>query len=270
MSLSLGLGLMGSDAVGGGGGLSRLDQLISGVVAEWDVTMPDSVDGTTIKNLTLSPADSSAQTAYDLTNNGFALTGTAGTSGAYLLSNGNDFLRLAANPSFIQNLHNNSGTDFTMVLAFKYIEDASNTMFFATGRAITNEGIYLREVASVNAPQIWQTNGTTSGVVRSDPTAFTNDNNYVLIVSVSRSSNLVRFWLNSLTENEQSLTFVSTTNAITAELFTIGAETDGGNALGSGTEFRAAALTNTFISDTEASAIFTAFNERHGDIYTIS
>lgn len=269
MSLGLGLGLMGSDAAGGGGSSpTTFDNLLSGVVADWDVTQSGGLHGATLKNLIASPSDGSSQTDYDLTNNGFTLSGSAGTSGASLVSDGNDNLRISANPTFLADLHKTNGSDFTYAIAFKHKTSGVNQYSFGTSNSIVNKGVAVRINATSNVPQLFQE--ATSAFINADATGvFADATDSILIVSVSRSSNLVRFWVNTNTNEEIAQAFeVGTSTAI--GLFTIAAETDDGNAMPSGGEVRASLLLNEFIGDAEAAIITSQYNLRHGDIYTIS
>lgn len=260
-------------------GDGSLADVIASAVFDLDATIAASYPGTgtTWSNLVTAPADGSAQTAYDfLTGDGATSTtyptfnGSAGSAAAYWGFDGGDYflLKSGVNTNFLRDLQKTTGGSDWWFAATIKVQAGTIIQGLFGNRTTTSTSIgvavWLTASEFLQAPQ---SNGTQ--VVASRTGAFVDDNIYVVLVSHSHSTNATRFWVNSVTAQEVSQTYNTTTTdaARVARLFGISGS-GGQGPLNLGTETYSAAMGNEYLDDTKAAAIIAALEARHGRDYT--
>lgn len=260
----------------GGGGASSpyLDGVLSGVVFELDATIADSYPGTgtTWANLTASPADGSAQTAYDfyLGNDGVTATqfptfnGSAGDAAAYWSFDGGDFftLKSGANTDFLNNLHKTTGgQDFTIVFTAQHSDNTwgNSRSFFITQFAWngTQHGIWT-ETRATEDYRLGQSGGS---IATADSPGVQTSGEFITMIAHNHSANETTFWVRSATGGAVAHTFTTSTAAasIAAQI---------GRLLTAEERLYSMAMLNKVITDEEAALIIAHMEARHSRDYT--
>lgn len=253
-----------------------MQDLVASAVYDVDATLAASYDGAsqTWSNIIAAPADGSAQTAYDkqLGSAGSAgaddptFVGTAGSPSAYFVVDGGDyFINKATATDFIKGLHKTTGgSDFWYALAFRFAQNDALQVLSATAGATNVPGLVISSNGSENLALSQR--GDTASVTNSFVGPLVNGTSYLVIYSHSHSTNQTRRWVNSITKNEATQTFNTTTTDATG--LSLAAETDGGNKCSNGFRFYAESAGNTYIDDAQAALIFSEYERRHQRDYT--
>lgn len=220
--------------------VTYLSDTVNDVVFELSATQDDSYTGSgvTWSNREASPADSASQTAYDLyTGDGSTsstyptFSGTAGDSGALWTLDGGDYfdIKPGANTTFLQNMHKTTGgSDFTFFISLKYQTSAGAQVLMATNTTATGAGVRITLNAALGNKVWLQQRGSSTSSVTS--TAALSDNTYYIIgVSHSHSGNNTRMWINSVTAENLSHTFSTTTTNANAPMVLGSAGNHAGN-----------------------------------------
>lgn len=227
-----------------------------------------SITYTNATNMVLNPADGSAQTAYD-----FTATGTFAGRALYgWTPNGGDYLQLAANTSFIKNLHKTTGgTDFWIALAFRCDGSmAAETTFANTNSALLagGPGLCMKTdtAEDFTITQIGATAAVAAAAITGVSSAGAAD--YLFVLSYSHSNNNWRVAMNGRTFSDLAHTF-NTSTADPVGLFTLLAESDGGAAVGSAGNFElyGCSMGNAYIDNTALGLIFDYYNTLHERTY---
>lgn len=234
----------------------------SNIVAQWDATLTDSYSGTgtTLANVIATPADGSAQSAYDLTMSGLTFTGSAGDEAAYLATAGAGFAEIAANTTFLTNLGKTLGQDHTFIMAYEPATTVSNYLYSTQN---TSSAVGTSVTSAATATQR-QTDGVTSSTV-SDGTIVAATR-YLVISSHSHSTDRSRIYVNdrAVTEKVHIYTPHITDPRVNLHLFS---RNDSAGYMPSGSKLIGAAFMNTYIDDTKAGELFDYFNDLHSVTY---
>jgi hypothetical protein len=277
MRLQLGMTL-GSNKVGAVAVVAPtlLSDVLSGLVYEIDVTLADSYagSGSTIANLTNTPADGSAKAAYNYTKDaGAVFTGSAGSPGAYLALDGASCLSLAANTTMLAKLHrtDSGATPYTFILVGRFVPKIANQ------NACAFMGTNGLEAATVGYN--W-TNGTYSSalntatsytvggfqVATTIPSGPVSCDNTDRVLIMTNSGTGIKFYSNSSTPVSATRGFITIT-ADAAYPFQIGSAGNNLAKLYNGGRIKASAMLNRVITDLEAATILSTFGSRHGVSY---
>jgi len=220
-------------------------------VWEFDVRLANDTS-----NKITSPADGSAQSAYDFTLGSNATISNGGTSSGQIDFNGtNGATQIATNTTFTNSLHKTTGgSDWTAVMYALVATGGGTCGIFSTQDSTVNIGLRMQINDTPNIGRLSQRGSVNS--ISSSADVLTRGSAQMIIISHSHSSNLTRFWLgNSGTAQEISHTFSTTTaNAsATFSLFTL----FGGGSIPFSVNSKAymASMSNNFIDDTVAAAI---------------
>ena len=253
-----------------------LKDVVSSCVFDVDATIAASYGGSgqTWANLVTAPADGSAQAAYDFylgagsggSSDDPTFTGTSGNAAAYFSLDGGDYftLKSASNTSFLNNLHKTTGgQDFWIAAAFQLADASAAWPVMGTNPTTNDEGIRVH-VSSGEAVTLRQRG---SGSVECASINLSSGTNYTCLYSYSHGSGTVRYWINTVTATSESFSF-STSTSNPAGALSLFAANGGTNFAGTGTRVYAAAMGNAYIGNTEAAAIFAAYESRHGRDYT--
>lgn len=255
-----------------------LDGVLDSVVFDLDATIADSYGGSgvTWANLTATPADGSAQTAYDFfRGDGSSGTtyptfnGSAGDPAAYWSFDGNDYFKLKSgiNTAFLNNLHKTTGgADFWYALTMGAVDfSGGNVPLFGTRSTVNNasHGIGYEVQTSENI-RLAQSNGSAGSLLNLASIAISGD--HLLIVSYSHSTNQTKFWMDSATALTNAQTFV-TSISNPGQAAVIGAYPAASAFLTNGTKIYSAAMGNEYLDDTKAAALIAHLNVRHGRTY---
>lgn len=280
MKLGLNLGL---NQKAQGGSVSALDTMVLDIDATQSASYSGS--GTDVLNLVASPADGSAQSAYDFTRgNGSTsstfptFNGSAGSASAYWSFDGGDyFLNKNSFTDMVTpyNMHKSgaSGQKWWAAIAYRS-GGATLSALFGTGWTSADIGSYLYMDPDGNKI-LYRVNGSTltgvnfNGAVNN----YTNSSDNIIIVSadMSLTTNNVRMWVNSgtgVTVSQNYGTF--TTNNDNAN-FAIGGTFDEGTIQGpllNSARLYAFSMGNVFLDDAGAAEIFNLYETRHGRDYT--
>ena len=274
-------------ATAGGGGCSNdrtptiLGSIAADAVADWDITICNSYDGTDNKwkNLEASPADSAAQTDYDLTfgettstsTDDPAVSGSPGSRAAYLGFDGGDFLRqIAANTTFEKDMFKSGTQDWTIVMAVR-VTGSSNGNFISTqDTADTNYG------GGVTYPQgsgdgvwgVFQGNNSVQLNARSTEGGFQADFDAFIAIAHNDTANTVTYTINGTEFATVSYTENTATND-PAGRFQIGGNDSASvdRYLKTGTRIYAISLFNDDLTTTEVGDVYTEYKARHNRAY---
>lgn len=248
---------------------NNLSAVVSSAVFQHDATFAASYDGSsqTWANLITSPADGSAQTAYDMVlgttsspaTNDPTFVGSAGSAAAYWSFDGGDRFTLSgSNTTFLNALHKTTGgTSFWLLTALRVGDSTTSTLVLGTNSSGSSLlGIRLNQ-ASADTASVFQGDGTSSkNIGTSVPMTVGAD---TLVLTSYDGANL-RQWVNT----RSKVTTASTLNTATLDANNqlsafLNYPADGrGYAIAGG---------NTYIDDAEAARIFDAYNLWHGRTY---
>ena len=226
-----------------------LDGILDSVVFQWDARVAESVATSgELTNLIASPADGSAQSAYDFTLGSAAVLTDGGTADGRVVCNGTSNVKTplkGAKPAFINTLHQSSGSDFTMI--FYGLREVAGNDFFRTSVNNSNPGLIFYG-DNLNRLRFNQRNESVNSNALSEVDTSTLNTLNVMIVSHSRSLNKTTFWgNNSATGNTHDQTFNATTADSSDTLYMFGSSLTGNGV--------SAAMLNEYIDNTKAAAI---------------
>lgn len=240
----------------------QVDANIIASVADGAATSPNWLNADT------SPADSSAQTAYDFTNTGaLPFDSMAPKSSRYNPAAGDYFILTGAATAFNKDLHKTTGgQDFWLTCAFNSDGTwAADNYFITTSPAYTaaSDGFMLNgdssetiQPRSVGTAAVSQANDALTGFTSGD---------HLIVMSYSHSNNNWRVAANSNTFSDVAHTF-STSLLDAVGKLTIGAESDGGTA-NADVDWYGCAMGNAYISNTELAQITAYYETLHGRNY---
>lgn len=257
---------------------SRTDisSVIASVVCQLDATLLGSTDGSsqTWANAVASPADGSAQSAYNFNRGATSSSstddptfdGTAGDPGADFSVDGGDYFSfVGASTTFLDSLHKTTGGQDCW-FAFALFMNTSTAIqnLFDTTNNFGGPGIVIR-IKTANNIGFVQEGGAS---VESATTATLTDGTInLIIVSFQHSTNTVKWWINSKTATESHTFSPSTTTAGATSVPTLLSNAGGVGKLQSGGKIYGFACGNEFIDDTKATAIVNYYNVLHARTY---
>jgi len=258
--------------ISGPSGDGSLSDVVASTVFDLDATQSASYGGSgqTWANLATAPADSSAQTDYDVflgntsspSSDDPTFTGSAGSAAAYwLLDGGDSFRKQTANTTFLKNLHKTTGgQDFWALMACQ-IPAASGQAFWGNHTS-TTAGIH----SETTATKIRLIQRGTSDVLVTSATSYVASTNSIFIVSHSHSTNQTRIWVNSRTADVLAHTFNTTTTDPSRDLqiCDIG---NGAASMNNLSRVYTFAMGNEYLDNTNAGLLFDALNTRHSRTY---
>lgn len=226
----------------------------------------------TWRNLEPTPADGSAQNAYDfvLGNSTTAgttdptFTGTRGSPSAFLLCDGGDYVSIPVNPAFFKNLHKTTGgTDWTFGIFLKYL--TGTQYFFSTWNSSTSrDGIGCLVTSNVLSLR----QGGNSSNVNTNLGTLTSGTRVGVIVSYRASDGKLLYAINNRTLTEVPVTFVTATNDANHVLSIGSANTSGAvSPFPNGTELDDVFFLNEAIDNTKLGLVYDLYNARHGRTY---
>lgn len=260
-------------------GDGSLKDVISSAVFDLDATKSASYSGsgTTWSNLVLSPADASAQTAYDFyTGDGVTstkyptFTGSAGSAAAYWAFDGGDnfYLKSGTNTTFLNTLHKTTGgSDWWAAFTFRMADDGGIGFKF-WGTSTGGSAVYgIADQLTSGDLYRSQQRGAASSLVDSTAT-LSNGTDYIVISSHSHSGNTTRFWISSTTAESKAHTYSTITNdaAYSLKIASNGLGTQ--QFLPNGSRMYSFAMGNEYLDNTKAAAIIAHLESRHGRDYT--
>lgn len=256
----------------------NIQDVVASAVMDIDLTVAASYGGSgiTLNNLVVSPADGSAQSAYNLQfGDGSTATtyptfsGTAGTSSGKLTFDGGDHLTLVgSNTAFLNNLHKTTGgTAFTVLMFFETLVDkASTQVFFSTRNGSTQTGI-TGQLNSAEAMRIEQRGD--SAVVTASPalTATLGAPTYLgWGENANGGSGSYSVWSETSTATTGNHTYNTGTSNAAQKLHFCASANATGNAA-SGTILKAICIFQTKLSNAELAAVAAAKSALHGVTY---
>jgi hypothetical protein len=256
---------------------SPLSDVVSGVVFDLDATITASYDGTSQvwENLVVTPADGSAQAAYDFNRglNNSASTddptfnGTAGDPAAYWSFDGGDFFTSVGGlTTFMQNLHR---TDATQPFTVGYVirtPAAGNLGALSTMPSTEVNGALFQARTAVSANQFYLRGATGGTLAQFTPVSGSTD--YLVIFSFDPATNTLRRWINAATNTSSSYTKNTSTADSLSTRMVIGATfTNVSGPAASGSQIKTVFMMNTFIDDTTAGTIIDQLELRHDRSY---
>lgn len=252
---------------------------VASAVMDLDATLFASYpgSGTTWSNLVASPADGSAQTAYDFfTGDGSTsttfptFTGTPGDPASYWLFDGGDYFKIksGANTTFINAMHKTTGgSDWWIAFALLTPPaDSGADGLFGTNQNSTTPGLQIFQNASeqIAANQ----RGAATSSLSNTGTTLTGSTNYTVFVSHSHSTNMTSFWINSSTGTALSQTY-STTTADASGFMVLAALANGASSfMASGGRMYSVGMGNSYLTNAEAAAIKSLLQVRQGRVYS--
>lgn len=254
-----------------------LDSIEPSTCCDLDATIEASYGGTgqTWANLTPTPADGSAQSDYNATNNGFTFTGTAGDPSAYWLADGLQYFNMPLNGIFDKMHRTDQPNGFWIARAYRYVEGQPYFSTFGSGtwNATGDVGISDWETFGNNDVAFKHSDGVSPYTSVQEGSLTADGTDYVSIVSfdLSQSTNNVKFWFSKTTGVTASMAANPTTVGASEGFFGIGATANEGAAKGnmsSGARLYSFAAGNDFLDDTKAQAIIAHLEARHGRDYT--
>lgn len=254
-----------------------LSAFIPSCVFDLDATLVPSYGGAgqTWANLVPAPADGSAKTAYDFylgrtsspSTDDPTFTGSAGSPSAYFLSDGSDCFQIPVNTQFLKNLQKTTGgTPHTLALAFRAGPVGTSYTLMATNAASTLVGARV-SVNTSGLVQLFYRGDTAAAASPSGALpALVEGTNYLYVATVDPATGAIKQWLNSLTGVSGTVVFNSCTSDASG-LLTVLSSSNGSSPAPNGTRVYAASVFNAVLSDAQISALFSAYNTRHGRAY---
>jgi len=237
---------------------------IANVVAEWDATLLASYPGTgtSWKNIASTPADGSAQSAYDLTLSGLTFTGTANDPAAYFLSAGLGSAVIGSNTPFLRDLHKTAGgSNYGMILFFETPTTPSTSPILSTHTTSSQNGIEIALDTGVRHRQ-----GYGSGNVSDTGGTISTNTLIALCIGHDHAVNQSYRAINTRTGTTSAHTFSATTTDANQPL-TIFARTPSVAQMPTGSKLKSAVLLNTYPTNAIVSAILDIKNIVHNNVY---
>lgn len=226
-----------------------LDTVISNVVACWDGNVY-SGSGNWL-NQTPSPADGSAQAAYDITPSNTSLWSV----NKWTMNNVANFALAGANTTLLNSLHKTTGgVDFTIMARIKTpVTPVTVDSFFGTADANLDYGIVLR-ADSGGAFKIDQYDGT-SKVTKQATATLGVDSVYTLGVKYTTATGDLGFAVNSDTWQTTASTWTAGVSANATYTAKLASEGNNLNVMDNGAILYALCLINDDITDTQLIAV---------------
>jgi hypothetical protein len=254
-----------------------LGDVVPSACCDLDVTLADSYAGSgqTWGNLVPTPADGAAKTDYDVflgsDNTGPAtddptFTGTAGSPSAYWSVDGADWfmnkLTNTGQPRTLRYLHRTDDTSgWWCAWAFRQAPSPGPfTGLLANGDESNNGGM---TVFFSGAALIARSIGSQVSFIQ----AFATSTDYLIIVSANAARTQFRAWVNTASADQQNQSFAAATAdpPRSTKLFTA---FDTAFPIASGGRLYSFACGNSYLDNTEAAAIISKLETRHGRDYT--
>ncbi len=238
-------------------GKALLEDILTGVEAQWDMTFAGAVSSNTLVEV-------AGNSAYDAST----LLGTAptfndeGQASGHIVMNNSARWKIASNPAFVETMHK-TDANFTIAVAFK-----SNVThidgLMGTGDSNGDFGFTLN-VGSSDLVTFRQYDGV--GTNREDTVQTIADStNHLLILTVDEGSDTLKWAINSATfEETETLAWTDLTDDAN-DVLHLGAEA-GGNAMESGTHFIGAAIIDHALSDAELAKLHGYYENLHDRSY---
>lgn len=148
-------------------GDGSLQDVVSSCVFDLDASQSASYGGSgdTWANLVTSPADGSAQTAYDVTRSGGTKPVWDG-SNLRFTTNGIGYFEIAANTTWIESLHRAAASPYSWIATLSLPSSASNNGLFATGgNSLRGVGTLLQPQTATPRYAVYQNNGSTNNLL---------------------------------------------------------------------------------------------------------
>lgn len=261
-------------------GLSR--KSISGYapspVCQIDATLAVSYPGSgqPFYNIITSPADGSAQSAYDYVlglDNSVAtddptFTGSAGSPSAYFAFDGGDYFGLSgSNTSFLANAHRTDVSNpFWAALSFKSGAIVNSQYLFGTTQSASNTGIRVA-VNSVGGVSVAISDGTTnvSNTMLASGTVV-EAVDYLLVFSYNNTAQTWSVAINSRTFTTGSVVLTPITAAASIK-FNVGTAGTSTIRVLSGGLIRGYSMGQGTLNNTQLSTIVDYYNRLHGRTY---
>lgn len=251
----------------------RIGDVISSCVFDLDATIAESYPGTgqVWANYELTPADGSAQTAYDMNlgsssspgTNDPTFNGSAGSSAAYWSVDDGDLFDLAgSNTTFLNSLHKTTGgASWTFAVACQTVDVSGTFRMLRTQSTTVSNGITLQCTASEQL-QLIQSDGSTSSFtsVTTPTSTALGIGDVIWILSYDQSDGTVRIWINGVRAGDRTINFVTTTTDAALAMRLFASATDG-------IRLYAASGFNDVFSDTEAAQLRALYRLRHNRNY---
>lgn len=252
---------------------AALGDTVTSTVFDLDATCSSSYSGSgqVFANLETTPADSSAQSAYNFdigasnsaTTDDPTFVGSAGDAAAYFSLDGGDLFELNGSVTqFIKDWAKTvSGQDFWVAIVFKQISGAGVQGVSADTTSTTTAGGVYVNLDATEHPVLNLRGDATLATQTFSGSTLSNDTWYVMILSYTHASTgTAALWLNSATGTTAGLTLNAYLGAeITTQLH-FGKSTS--QFLNSGTFVREIAAGNTYLDNTEAGKIITVMETR--------
>jgi len=254
---------------------SNLSATVTSTVFQIDANNPTSVPNPSttadVINIVASPADGSAQAAYDLDNVGNLIVESSRPYDSYIKSVTSGYLRMSgAATAFAKDLHKTtSGQDFWVVIAGRCDGIVAANTVFATLSAFAAAGQGVQITTDVNEDLILNQAGTSAtSTAASAITGLASGSvtDFLLVLTYSHSGNTWRYALNAGTFTTNAHTFATSTTD--GGKITLSAENDGGDSTATNDFFyRGFAMGNSYIDDTELAKIVTWYETNHNINY---
>lgn len=273
---SINRSITGSLSAGG-----SMQDVIASTVFDVDATMQGSYSGSgqTFSNLVTSPADGESQTAYNLqlgttsspSTDDPTFTGSAGDSGAYFLHDGGDTMSLVntnANAPFFNDIHKGaSGQAWWLAFAIRTPSSLATMSYInSTGFALSNYGLRVRTISSGAVEVILGQGGP--GFFYSGPGGgVSTTDETLLIVTYDFDSDSLDIYINGSAYATGVTGATSTTTTAPTYDFRFSGIDSGSQRYLNGTRLYAMSGGNTKINSTQATAIKTEYESRHGRTY---
>ena len=252
-----------------------LSATVSTTVFQIDANMPESVPvvdtAADVLNVVASPADGSAQAAYDFDNVGTLAVNLSLPYDSYIASVTSGYLRMSgAATAFAKGLHKTTDAqDFWIAFAGKHDGTSAADTFFATASALAagGEGVVIRTDTSEDFTLSSAGTLTTSSAASAiTGLASGSATDFLLVLSYSHSGNNWRVAFNAATFTNNAHTFA--TSIVDGGKITLFAENDGGDAQATDNfKCRGFAMGNSYIDDTELAKIVTWYEANHNINY---
>lgn len=228
------------------GTVGGLDDVLASVVSCWQSDVY-SGSGDWLNQIS-SPADGSAQSAYDVTPSNTALY----SSGKWTMNNVDNF-NIGTNTTFINNLHKTTGgVDFTLLARLKTTSPVTVDTILGTADDNGNYGIVWR-ADSGGALKLDQYDGVTR--ITQAAGAFLSTNTvYNLAVKRDTTAGQLGWAINSDTWETESDGWTGSVSSNATYPLKIASEGNGGSDMDSGVELYAVCLLNDDLTDAQLAA----------------
>ena len=251
-----------------------LEAILSSTIIDVDATISDSYSGSgsTLSNLTVSPADSSVQADGNFSITGATFTGTADDPAAYfaLDGTGDYFDCVNAAHDTLANMHRTDvSAPATVAFAIRTPTAITGSNYFMGGtyRASADQGIRCRfDGTQYTLQQTGTTTGSSQPNFSASPATAT-DLLIILTLDLNAGTPIFDYALNSRTKTNV-VTGVQATSAVGTHAFRIGAlASDGVAPLEAGARLYGFYAFNKVLDNTEIGTLVDHLNDRHGRTY---